>query len=178
MPGRSKVGALTGPGELVQLGRHTAGVKEFLEGARLGDTTAVEDDDAVGDAGVVQGFSRCGVTSYRSLSLGRPPELTRLPAFLTAGPTSSSGTMILEYMANSALARVRSCAVPASAGAYRTVLACELVVAVWALRMHPAPPPARAFAVAAAALPSGADDRPLTADVSTAAELLEEFARL
>ncbi|MDG5808601.1 hypothetical protein P9869_39355 [Streptomyces ossamyceticus] len=33
----------------------------------------------------------------------------------------------------------------------------------WALRLHPVPPPARAFAVAAAALPSGSD-RPLTAD--------------
>jgi histidine ammonia-lyase len=65
-----------------------------------------------------------------------------------------------------------------AADAYRTVLACELVVAVRALRMRPGPPPAPAFAVAAAVLPSGADDRPLTADVSTAAELLGELARL
>jgi histidine ammonia-lyase len=43
-------------------------------------------------------------------------DLTGLPAFLTAGPASSSGTMILEYTANSALAEIRSSATPASAG--------------------------------------------------------------
>jgi hypothetical protein len=43
---------------------------------------------------------------------------------------------------------------------------------------HPVPPPARSFAVAAAVLPSGADDRPLRADVSTAAELPADLARL
>lgn len=145
------------------------------------------------------------LSAARLAALG-DPDLTGLPAFLASGPASSSGTMILEYTANSALAEVRSCAVaPASAGhavlshgleeaasfasqaarqaqraadAYRTVLACELVVAVRALRMRPGPPPEPAFAMAAAVLPSGADDRPLTADVSTAAELLEELARL
>lgn len=143
------------------------------------------------------------------------PGLTGLPAFLGAGPASSSGTMILEYTANSALAELRSCTTPASAGhavlsrgleeaasfagqaarqtlratdAYTTVLACELVAAVRALRMHPhppphphapsMPPPTEVFAVAAAALPAGTEDRPLTGDVTTAARLLPILAEL
>ncbi|WP_330347998.1 aromatic amino acid lyase [Streptomyces sp. NBC_00582] len=133
------------------------------------------------------------------------PDLTGLPAFLAAGPASSSGTMILEYTANSALAELRSCAAPASAGhavlshgleeaasfagqaarqtlraaeAYGTVLACELVTAVRALRLRPVPPPVPAYTLAAAALPLGTDDRPLTGDLTAAAELLPRLARL
>ncbi|MGW0330984.1 aromatic amino acid ammonia-lyase [Streptomyces sp. NPDC003011] len=138
----------------------------------------------------------------RLAALGRE-DLTGLPAFLAAGPASSSGTMILEYTANSALAELRSGATPASAGhavlshgleeaasfasqaarqtlrvveAYGTVLACELVTAVRALRMHPTPPPLPVLA-AAASLPSGTDDRPLTGDVTAASELLPVLAR-
>ncbi|GKQ37422.1 hypothetical protein ALMP_39590 [Streptomyces sp. A012304] len=132
------------------------------------------------------------------------PALTGLPAFLAAGPASSSGTMILEYTANSALAELRACAAPASTGhavlshgleeaasfagqaarqtlratdAYVTVLACELVTAVRALRLHPAPPPTPAYTLADAALPAGLDDRPLTGDVTAAAELLPALAQ-
>ncbi|MFG2121283.1 aromatic amino acid lyase [Streptomyces sp. NPDC048710] len=137
-------------------------------------------------------------------ALGRP-DLTGLPAFLASGPAGSSGTMILEYTANSALAEVRSCAAPASAGhavlshgleetasfagqaarqtsraadAYATLLACELVAAVRALRLQPVTPTVPAFAVAAAALPSGTEDRPLTGDITTATELLLQLAEL
>ncbi|MFF3942196.1 aromatic amino acid ammonia-lyase [Streptomyces phaeofaciens] len=144
------------------------------------------------------------LSAARLAALG-DPALTGLPAFLAAGPASSSGTMILEYTSNSALAELRSCTAPASAGhavlsrgleeaasfagqaarqtlratqAYVTVLACELVTAVRALRLHPAPPPVAAFAVAAAALPRGTDDRPLTGDVTAAAELLPVLAGL
>jgi histidine ammonia-lyase len=144
------------------------------------------------------------LSAARLTALGRP-DLTGLPAFLAAGPASSSGTMILEYTAHSALAELRACASPASAGhavvsqgleeaasfasqaarqtlravdAYATVLACELVTAVRALRLHPAPPPAPVLAVAAAALPAGTEDRPLTADVTAATELLWELAEL
>ncbi|WP_406006175.1 aromatic amino acid lyase [Streptomyces sp. NBC_00637] len=138
------------------------------------------------------------------------PGLTGLPPFLGAGPASSSGTMILEYTANSALAELRSGTAPASAGhavlsrgleeaasfagqaarqtsratdAYAIVLACELVAAVRALRMRPIhsaalPPPAEVFAAAAAVLPAGTEDRPLTDDVTTAAELLPRLAGL
>ncbi|MEH0574880.1 aromatic amino acid lyase [Streptomyces sp. B21-108] len=150
------------------------------------------------------------LSAARLAALG-DPGLTGLPAFLGAGPASSSGTMILEYTANSALAELRSCTTPASAGhavlsrgleeaasfagqaarqtlratdAYTTVLACELVAAVRALRMHPhphphsMPSPTEVFAVAAAALPAGTEDRPLTDDVMTAAQLLPVLAEL
>ena len=144
------------------------------------------------------------LSTARLAALG-DPALTGLPAFLAAGPASSSGTMILEYTANSALAELRACTAPASAGhavlghgleeaasfagqaarqtlratdAYTTVLACELVTAVRALRMLPVPPPVAAFTVAAAALPVGTEDRPLTGDLATAAELLPVLAGL
>ncbi|MEO6085626.1 MAG: aromatic amino acid ammonia-lyase [Umezawaea sp.] len=97
------------------------------------------------------------------------PAFTGLRPFLADGAVGSSGVMILEYGANSALAEVRSLAEPASLGnavvsrgmeehssfafqsarhslgslsAFRLVLACELVAAVRALRMRgiaPAP---------------------------------------
>ncbi|MGV9939757.1 aromatic amino acid lyase [Streptomyces sp. NPDC003401] len=144
------------------------------------------------------------LSAARLTALG-DPGLTGLPAFLAAGPASSSGTMILEYTANSALAEMRSCAAPASVGhavlshgleeaasfagqaarqtlraaqAYRTVLGCELVAAVRALRMHPMPPAADVLTVAAGALPDGTEDRPLTGDVTAAAELLSLLAQL
>ncbi|MFI6930920.1 aromatic amino acid ammonia-lyase [Streptomyces sp. NPDC050287] len=140
----------------------------------------------------------------RLAALGRS-DLTGLPPYLTAGPASSSGTMILEYTANSALADLRSCATPASAGhavvsqgleeaasfasqaarqtlrataAYGTVLACELVTAVRAVRMLAAPPNLAPFTLAAAALPSGTEDRPLAGDVTAATELLPALAEL
>ncbi|QKW29971.1 aromatic amino acid lyase [Streptomyces seoulensis] len=142
------------------------------------------------------------LSAARLTALGRP-DLTGLPAFLATGPAGSSGTMILEYTAHSALAELRHCAAPASAGhavlsqgleeaasfasqaarqtlravaAYGTVLACELVTAVRALRLRPDPPAVSAFTVADAALPSGAEDRPLTADVTAATELLRTLA--
>ncbi|MFF8322824.1 aromatic amino acid ammonia-lyase [Streptomyces bobili] len=143
------------------------------------------------------------LSAARLTALG-DPALTGLPAFLAAGPASSSGTMILEYTAHSALAELRSCAAPASVGhavlsrgleeaasfagqaarqtlraaeAYRTVLACELVSAVRALRMHAVPPQIAVFTVADEALPDGTDDRPLTGDVTAAAELLRLLAQ-
>lgn len=97
------------------------------------------------------------------------PDTTGLSPFLAVGPSGSSGVMILEYSANSALAEVRSLATPAglgnavvsrgleehssfafqaarqtlgSLGAFRLVLGCELVVAIRALRLReitPAP---------------------------------------
>ncbi|GGR64640.1 aromatic amino acid ammonia-lyase [Streptomyces aurantiogriseus] len=144
------------------------------------------------------------LSAARLTALG-DPGLTGLPAFLATGPASSSGTMILEYTANSALAELRACAAPASTGhavlshgleeaasfagqaarqtlrateAYVTVLACELVTAVRALRLHPVPPAVPAFTVADAALPDGTEDRPLTGDVTAASALLPVLARL
>ncbi|MET8975034.1 aromatic amino acid ammonia-lyase [Streptomyces sp. NPDC004539] len=144
------------------------------------------------------------LSTARLGALGHP-ELTGLTPFLADGPASSSGTMILEYTANSALAELRSQAVPASSGhavvshgleeaasfagqaarqsmraadACTTLLACELVSAVRALRLRPTQPPTPAFTTASAALPTGTDDRPLTADIAAAAELLPVLAEL
>ncbi|MFE1885953.1 aromatic amino acid lyase [Streptomyces diastatochromogenes] len=88
---------------------------------------------------------------------------TGLPAFLASGPAGSSGTMILEYTANSAPAEVRSCAAPASSG--HAVLSHGLEETA-------------AFAVAAAVLPPGTEDRPLTGDITTATDLMEQLAEL
>ncbi|OQR63053.1 histidine ammonia-lyase [Streptomyces maremycinicus] len=160
------------------------------------------------DAAVLALLQTAQLSAARLTALG-DPGITGLPAFLAGGPATSSGTMILEYTANSALAELRSAAAPASAGhavlsrgleeaasfagqaarqtaratdAYTTVLACELVAAVRALRMSPvpgeSPPPTAVFAAAAAVLPSGTEDRPLTADVTAAAELLPALAEL
>jgi histidine ammonia-lyase len=103
------------------------------------------------------------------------PELTSLPPFLATDPPPSSGVMILEYVAQSAVADIRRLASPAALGsavlsrgveehagfstqsarataeavpAYRIVLACELVAAVRALRMRGIRPPGRALAEA------------------------------
>ena len=92
------------------------------------------------------------------------PSLTGLPAFLASGPPGSSGVMILEYLAQDALARARIVTAPVSTGhasvslgleehaSFSTqaawaceqivglapvVLACELVAAVRAIRMGP-----------------------------------------
>ncbi|MEU6665403.1 aromatic amino acid lyase [Streptomyces sp. NPDC046727] len=145
------------------------------------------------------------LSAARLSALSRP-DLTGLPAFLATGPAGSSGTMILEYTANSALAELRSnAAAPASAGhavlshgleeaagfagqaarqteragaAYATLLACELVAAVRALRLHPVPPPVPALTLAASALPAALEDRPLTGDITIATELLPRLAEL
>src|SRR4051794_26051191 len=90
------------------------------------------------------------------------PSLTGLPAFLASGPPGSSGVMILEYLAQDALARARILTSPVSTGhasvslgleehaSFSTqavwaseqmvalapvVLGCELVAAVRAVRM-------------------------------------------
>lgn len=90
------------------------------------------------------------------------PSLTGLPPFLASGPPGSSGVMILEYLAQDALARARIVASPVSTGhaslslgmeehaSFSTqaawaceqmvelapvVLACELLTAVRAIRM-------------------------------------------
>src|SRR3954464_7948469 len=92
------------------------------------------------------------------------PALWVLPAFLASGPAGSSGVMILEYLAQDALARARIMTSPVSTGhavvslgleehaSFSTqavwaceemvelapvVLGCELVAAVRALRMDP-----------------------------------------
>ncbi|OZM80875.1 aromatic amino acid ammonia-lyase [Pseudonocardia sp. MH-G8] len=131
------------------------------------------------------------------------PELTGLPAFLASGPPGSSGIMILEYIAHDALAEMRNAAAAVTTGtavisrgledhasfstqavrstaavtdAYRTVLACELVGAVRALRMAnealPQVPAAAIFHRLADELPRIAEDHPLGEEIGRAEELL------
>jgi len=137
------------------------------------------------------------------------PAFTGLPAFLAGDQPPSSGIMILEYVAHSAVADIRRLAAPAAlgsavlsrgveehagfstqsarattdvTGAYRIVLACELVAAVRALRMRRirpgAPSLAAAFDLAAGALPADMTDRPLDSDLEAAQRLLPRLAEL
>ncbi|SHN20719.1 aromatic amino acid ammonia-lyase [Cryptosporangium aurantiacum] len=105
--------------------------------------------------------------SVARLSLLLEPAFTGLTPFLAAGPPGSSGLMILEYVAHSALGALRLNATPTSlatavvsrgveehapfssqaarnsldaVASYRVVLATELVAAVRALRMRGAAP--------------------------------------
>ncbi len=137
------------------------------------------------------------------------PSFTGLTPFLATDRPPSSGIMILEYVAHSAIADIRRLAAPAALGsavlsrgveehagfatqsarattdvigAYRIVLACELVAAVRALRLRglrPATPSlAAAFDLACAALPAATADRALDADLVAAEGLLIPFASL
>ncbi|OZM74543.1 histidine ammonia-lyase [Amycolatopsis antarctica] len=137
------------------------------------------------------------------------PEFTGLRPFLASGPPGSSGVMILEYIAHDALTELRQAALPvtlgtavvsrgiedhasfstqaarqavAAAGAYRRLLACELVAAVRALRMREAElvdvPVRGAFELACERLDARLEDRPLTADIHAAALLLDDLAEL
>jgi histidine ammonia-lyase len=131
------------------------------------------------------------------------PQFTGLTPFQATDAPPSSGLMILEYVSHSAVADIRRLAAPAALGsavlslgveehagfatqaarsatgavaAYRVVLACELVAAVRALRLHgtgPSPGPLRdAYELAAGVLPSSTADRPLDEDLALAQELL------
>jgi histidine ammonia-lyase len=116
--------------------------------------------------------------------------------------------MMLEYLAASALADLRSSASPASLGsvtlsrgmeehasfasqaavqlletaeAYATALACELVAAVRAVRMRELPVPERGWGAllrACADLGRSTQDRDLTADLVQAEQLLPTLAEL
>jgi histidine ammonia-lyase len=130
------------------------------------------------------------------------PTLTGLAAFLGNGTAAASGVMILEYVSASALAPLRVGATPtaiqslsisrgmeddasfASLGAalsldaiapYRTVLACELVAAVRAIRMRGLAPtgPIAALLDACSNLPTSTADRNLSEDIAAADALLD-----
>jgi histidine ammonia-lyase len=133
------------------------------------------------------------------------PAFTGLNAFL-AEDRASSGVLILEYVAHSAVADIRRFAAPAALGgavlsrgvedhagfatqsarassdtvaAYRAVLACELISATRALRMQGRVPGGalrRAFDLADSALERGAADRPLDSDLSAAETVLPGIA--
>jgi histidine ammonia-lyase len=135
------------------------------------------------------------------------PERTGLRPFLAGGPAGSSGIMVLEYTASAALAELRQLAAPASLGTavlsrgteehaafspqaaraaarmvprLRTLLACELVAAVRALRQRGAVPSgAELHAVYGQCLdrlPAGQEDHPLDADIAAAEQLISAWA--
>jgi histidine ammonia-lyase len=145
------------------------------------------------------------VARFRALA---DPGNTGLRPYLADGPEPSSGVMILEYLAHSALADLRHQAAPAALGSavlalgvedhasfsaqaawrttealppYETVLACELLTAVRALRLRAVtlgPGPLReACELACSALDPTTEDRPLEGDLRAAVRLLPDLAR-
>lgn len=153
---------------------------------------------------------RLAITQWASSSVARTvklndPAYTGGRPFLADGPAGSSGVMVLEYTAGSALETVRTLADPTSrhtlsisigtedhasfatrgavaaldtVDALRTVVACEFVTAVRALRAssHDIGEPARAVLAACAPLPTDTVDRPLVDDLVVAADLLPTLA--
>jgi histidine ammonia-lyase len=118
-------------------------------------------------------FQTAALSAARLGTLMEPRFTTQAP-FLATDPAPSSGLMILEYVAHSAVADIRRLAAPAALGsavlslgveehagfatqsarsatgsvaAYRVVLACELVAAVRALRLRGARPAAPSLAL-------------------------------
>jgi histidine ammonia-lyase len=143
-------------------------------------------------------YSSAAMSAAR-LSALMEPELTGLRPFLASGPETSSGALILEYVGQSALAELRHLAMPDSLGgavlsrgaeehasfaaqaawhttaslpAYETVLACELVAAVRALRQQSFQPGSGAlgafYATAETVLDADMADRDLEADIGLA----------
>jgi histidine ammonia-lyase len=156
---------------------------------------------------------RLAATQWLSTSLARlvklhDPDDTGQARFLAAGPSGSSGTMVLEYTAASALRTVSHLADPASRhttsisvgvedhasfatrgalalreslDAFAAVLGCELVAAVRAVRGALDVTPGAAITEVLGVcdpLPSDVVDRPLASDVATAVDLLPALASL
>ena len=145
--------------------------------------------------------------SLARLAAFADPDRTGLRPFLADGPDGSSGIMILEYTAAAALAELRGLAGPVVLGTavlsngaeehaafsphaaraaaamvplLRTVLACELVAAVRALRQRgtrPTSAPLRtAYDRCLCSLPADDQDRPLDTDVAAAEQIVTALA--
>jgi histidine ammonia-lyase len=136
------------------------------------------------------------------------PSVTTLPAFLGNGTAGGSGVMVVEYVAASALGSMRSLATPAglqtvtlsrgveddasfaslaavnaiaAAQTYRTLLACELVAAVRAIRMRGLDLASTLLDAAMSScevLETATADRDLTGDIEVATILVDSLARL
>jgi histidine ammonia-lyase len=147
---------------------------------------------------VASGVAQSAQLSLARLAMLCEPGLTGQSAFLSDGTPGASGVMVCEYVAASALGSLRALATPVAlqtvtlsrgaeegasfasqaarqtleaVDAYRTVLSCELVAAVRALRMRGLAPSG-----AAARLPEGTADRDLTGDLDVAGAVLAEIA--
>jgi histidine ammonia-lyase len=157
------------------------------------------------DAAVVA-VAESATLSLSRLAILIDPNATALAAFLGDGAPGSSGVMVLEYVAASALGDQRAAATPSglqtvvlsrgleevasfaslsarqaatAVGPVRLLLACELVAAVRALRAKRVAPDNEHLAEALALcadLPQGLEDRDLTRDVELAAGLLARLA--
>lgn len=135
------------------------------------------------------------------------PQITGLEPFLAQGPAGSSGVMLLEYTAADALAEIRSAAAPGSLGhtvisrgtedhasfssqaarqlteileQARSILACELICAVRALRQqhHDIDPHTELGAYLhriSERLDKRTMDRPLSDDLVAATDFLREY---
>lgn len=142
------------------------------------------------------------------LAILNEPGITTLPAFLADGTAGASGVMVIEYVAASALGSLRALATPAglqtvtlsrgveddasfaslaavnaiaAAQTYRTLLACELVAAVRAVRMRGLDLMATPLGAALSAcepLETATADRDLTADIEVATTLIDALAPL
>lgn len=153
------------------------------------------------DAARVALFQTAALSVARTAAL-MEPAVTGLRPFLADGPAGSSGVLILEYVAQSALAQLRQDAAPAAlhtavlsrgtedhapfttlsannttsaVASYRTVLAVELITAVRALRLRGAPFPVGRLGEAmtlAKSLPDETVDRRLDTDIAEATALL------
>jgi histidine ammonia-lyase len=136
------------------------------------------------------------------------PGFTELTPFLGDGTPGASGVMVCEYVAASALGSIRAAATPAGlqtaslsrgveedasfaslaatqclsiAHRYRKLLACELVTAVRANRMRAGKPVAGLIGTVmelCTPLPTGLEDRDLSADLAAAVELLPSLAKV
>jgi histidine ammonia-lyase len=135
------------------------------------------------------------------------PERTGLRPFLAGGPEGSSGIMVLEYTTSAALADLRGLAAPASLGTavlsrgaeehaafspqaaraaaamvprLRTMLACELVAAVRALRQRDLTPASgrlgALYGQCLQRLPADDEDHPLDTDIAAAEQVIADLA--
>lgn len=156
--------------------------------------------------------ARLAVVQWMSSSLARSvklhdPEYTSGSRFLADGPQGSSGLMVLEYTAGSALETVRTLADPTSrhttsislgtedhapfatrgavalidqVRAATVVAACELVSAVRALRrrdLREMGDGVRSLLSVCDELPTSTDDRPLIDDLDVAVRIVEQLGR-
>jgi histidine ammonia-lyase len=152
-----------------------------------------------GAAGALAQVGALSVARLANLLAGPPP-------FLASGPGGSSGLLIAEYIAHSALADVRHQAMPLPGGpvalslgtedhapfttltagrftaclkAYPTVLACELVAAVRAIRQRAVEVPSplrRAWVIVREALDADVSDRCIESDLDAAIALMPGLA--
>jgi histidine ammonia-lyase len=147
---------------------------------------------------VVSAAAQSAQLSFERLSMLMNAELTGLRPFLAVGTPETSGLMVFEYVAGSALVRLRALAAPAgvqsltlsggaeddascasesarqaldAAESYLVVLACEMVAAVRALRLRGRDP-----GVPFGVLNGPSEDADLTGDLELAQELLPQIS--